>query len=484
MSSGFLNVEYISDPDYLVTPTNAQGWKEKALAEEYFATNFSDFDVSRSTRYGMYGYVMVTAKDGKSVLEPQTWSEVRQLHDKIMEISIEKDGKVFTYEEICTKFAGKCYTNSYLKYADTFEVLSKGYPLNRSIENYYQNYSGKIGPSIASDILALSINTSKSVNEYVEEITLLTNKTLVDLKTNLDVVSKAIIDFQTLTSDIFNKYKTQVEPTFEGIPLPAYFGGITLINKTLDNFDPCEIISFLRGNSTNQSTNQTCLHPQQLFSAMKDFYHHTEGGVISTRHVLQKINQDVKTALNFNLRTSTQTMIGLLSNISLSLEEFGLKVNTMVEGTKTLNAGSLLQAEAVLIGGLLNSDDYSEIAVEWEKEFTKLIHSSNFTTINVIPYVSNSLELEMVDSVSRLKPILSANIFLMILFCMAVCFTKDITTSKPWIGFAGLVSTLFGTASAFGLLVFLGAEFTNFNYCAVFILVGIGKKIPLLNFLA
>ena len=46
---------------------------------------------------------------------------------------------------------------------------------------------------------------------------------------------------------------------------------------------------------------------------------------------------------------------------------------------------------------------------------------------------------------------------------------------QPWVGLAGVVSTLLATFSAFGLLVFLGAEFTNFNYGAIFIMIGIGR---------
>jgi predicted RND superfamily exporter protein len=40
---------------------------------------------------------------------------------------------------------------------------------------------------------------------------------------------------------------------------------------------------------------------------------------------------------------------------------------------------------------------------------------------------------------------------------------------------AGVVSTLLATFAAFGLLVFVGAEFTNFNYGAIFIMIGIGQ---------
>ena len=40
---------------------------------------------------------------------------------------------------------------------------------------------------------------------------------------------------------------------------------------------------------------------------------------------------------------------------------------------------------------------------------------------------------------------------------------------------AGVVSTVLATFAGFGLLVFLGADFTSFNYGAIFIIVGIGR---------
>merc|ERR1740123_603763 len=41
LSTGMFQVSYISDADYLLTPTNGMGRKERALAEKYFPTNFS-----------------------------------------------------------------------------------------------------------------------------------------------------------------------------------------------------------------------------------------------------------------------------------------------------------------------------------------------------------------------------------------------------------------------------------------------------------
>ena len=89
--------------------------------------------------------------------------------------------------------------------------------------------------------------------------------------------------------------------------------------------------------------------------------------------------------------------------------------------------------------------------------------------------VSNSLRFEMMESVEMIKPILAGNTLIMIVFTMTICFTKDITNSKPWVGFAGVVSTLMATFAAYGGLVLAGASFTNFNYGAIFVLIGVGR---------
>ena len=144
-------VEYISDADYLLTPINGEGRREGALAEKYFPTNFSDFDAPRSTKYGLYGYVMVLAKDGRSILQPQIWSEVKQLQDLIVHMTVEHEGVEYQYSDLCAKWNGECYTNSLLQFADTFAVLSKGV-FKDPVENYYKNYSEKFNFEIANNI--------------------------------------------------------------------------------------------------------------------------------------------------------------------------------------------------------------------------------------------------------------------------------------------------------------------------------------------
>ena len=126
LSVGLFQIEYSSDPDHLLTPVNGEGRREKEIAEEYFPTNFSHFDATRSIKFGLYGYVMVTGLNGDSILEPEEWSEVHEIQKKILDIEVEHEGLSYKYEDICARWEGKCYSNSLLSVADTFAVINKG----------------------------------------------------------------------------------------------------------------------------------------------------------------------------------------------------------------------------------------------------------------------------------------------------------------------------------------------------------------------
>ena len=58
-----VQVENVSDAGCLLTPVIGEGRMEKALAETFSLSNFSEF--------GPYGYVMVTMRNDNSILEPE-----------------------------------------------------------------------------------------------------------------------------------------------------------------------------------------------------------------------------------------------------------------------------------------------------------------------------------------------------------------------------------------------------------------------------
>jgi hypothetical protein len=64
--------------------------------------------------------------DGGSVLEPEAWTEVRLIHEAVLEMSVEVNGSRYTYQDICAKWRGECYTNSILAFADMFAFLREG----------------------------------------------------------------------------------------------------------------------------------------------------------------------------------------------------------------------------------------------------------------------------------------------------------------------------------------------------------------------
>lgn len=165
----------------------------------YFFPFFSDFDATRSTKFGLYGYVMVTARDGNSVLEPEVWAEVKSLQDVIVNLRVSHEGREYQYEDICAKWNGQCYTNSLLSFADTFAVLSKGV-FKDPVERYYKDFSEKINSiEVANNITRISLKTSKKIINNVERIKVLTNQTLEDVRVNLDLISSALDGFTDLT---------------------------------------------------------------------------------------------------------------------------------------------------------------------------------------------------------------------------------------------------------------------------------------------
>ena len=77
--TGYQQIDYNYDPEYLFSPTDGEAKQERANLENYFPTNFSDFKASRITRPGKFGRVIIAAKDGKSMLRTHLWDQLLYL---------------------------------------------------------------------------------------------------------------------------------------------------------------------------------------------------------------------------------------------------------------------------------------------------------------------------------------------------------------------------------------------------------------------
>ena len=77
--TGYQQIDYNYDPEYLFSPTDGEAKQERANLEHYFPTNFSDFKASRITRPGKFGRVIIAAKDGESMLRTHLWDQLLYL---------------------------------------------------------------------------------------------------------------------------------------------------------------------------------------------------------------------------------------------------------------------------------------------------------------------------------------------------------------------------------------------------------------------
>ena len=79
LATGYQQIDYNYDPEYLFSPTDGEAKQERATLEHFFPTNFSDFKASRITRPGKFGRVIVAANDSGSMLRSHLWDHLLYL---------------------------------------------------------------------------------------------------------------------------------------------------------------------------------------------------------------------------------------------------------------------------------------------------------------------------------------------------------------------------------------------------------------------
>ncbi len=75
-ASGFQQMDYNYDPEYLFSPSDGEAKTERSVLEHYFKVNYSEFKASRLSRPGKFGRVVVAAKDGGTMLSRKLWDQI------------------------------------------------------------------------------------------------------------------------------------------------------------------------------------------------------------------------------------------------------------------------------------------------------------------------------------------------------------------------------------------------------------------------
>ncbi|KAB7507922.1 Patched domain-containing protein 3 [Armadillidium nasatum] len=110
--TGIQRLDYEKDPEYLFSPTNGLGRKERIEIEKVFPVDYANnFDPSRITRISHFARLLITAKDNETMLRVHVWKDLIALDQAVRNISVEYDERNYTFAEICAKRSGKCIDN-------------------------------------------------------------------------------------------------------------------------------------------------------------------------------------------------------------------------------------------------------------------------------------------------------------------------------------------------------------------------------------
>lgn len=135
LATGFQNIVYEDDPEYLFAPTTGGAKDERAIIEENFFLNFSsDFHPSRVTRTGRFARFIIMAKDEGTLLRDEVWKDIMEVDRLTHTVGVEYDDRFVRYEDLCGIWDGKCYENNILDLNDLMPDIEKGeynltYPL-------------------------------------------------------------------------------------------------------------------------------------------------------------------------------------------------------------------------------------------------------------------------------------------------------------------------------------------------------------------
>ncbi|XP_039955709.1 patched domain-containing protein 3 [Bactrocera tryoni] len=126
--TGYQQLKYQIDPEYLFSPINGEGKAERAVVENYFKVNYTHrFNVGRITRPGRFGRVIVIPKDGNdNMLRRETFQELRHLDDLIQNATVEYEGEIFTYKDACARWENECFQNDILNLDFIMDDIESG----------------------------------------------------------------------------------------------------------------------------------------------------------------------------------------------------------------------------------------------------------------------------------------------------------------------------------------------------------------------
>jgi predicted RND superfamily exporter protein len=163
--SGFQQMDYEYEPEYLFSPTTGFAKHERDILESHFQTNYSMFKSSRIARPGRFARIIVSAKDGGSMLRTALWNQLLYLDQIAYNVTVEVEGAPVAYSDLCATFNDYCYDNEILRLSDLIpgvesDEIRLTYPIYFN-PNTFESYTL---PFFFGGITLTEINTVSNVD--------------------------------------------------------------------------------------------------------------------------------------------------------------------------------------------------------------------------------------------------------------------------------------------------------------------------------
>lgn len=149
LTTGLQRLRYEDDPEYLFSPTDGRSKVERAVIDEYFPINYTqNFNLGRITHKGRFGRLIITARDGGSVLRRSIWDNVIHLDSAIKNLTITWDDQRWQYTQLCAKHEFKCHNNDILDFDKQInDIEDRKYFLKYPIYINHETYKAYFFPA-------------------------------------------------------------------------------------------------------------------------------------------------------------------------------------------------------------------------------------------------------------------------------------------------------------------------------------------------
>ncbi|XP_037076347.1 patched domain-containing protein 3-like [Pollicipes pollicipes] len=147
-------------------------------------------------------------------------------------------------------------------------------------------------------------------------------------------------------------------------------------------------------------------------------------------------------------------------------------------GSPQLQDGVVTAAPALQMFYWVGNHVYFDVSVslKWEMAVQEMLAGTTgqFQHINVSRFGSQTLKQELDTNTVKVIPYMAVTVGLMIVFCVITTMMSDWVRAKPLLGLMGVASAVFGSGTAFGVLMYCQLEFIGINLAAPFLMLGIG----------